>query len=316
MNKNREPYALHIRVTAVIPTLNRPEDLSNAVKSILRQSRLPDELVIIDQSTGTDSEVLIKGLFENDGDEDELIKLIYVRDRSISGLVHAKKAAVAVGSGDIMMFLEDDVILSTDYIFNMIQGFFDHPEMLGSCGIITNVKSYSRLRLALFNLFHRGIFFDRRVSVNYGPKRWSGQMIQSTYLSGGVSAFRRCVFESVKFDTKNGFFEREDVDFSFRAVRLFGKEKFFINTSARLEHLKSEVNRDKFSSNRERKVRETICFYKKHRDQKWALANLLWLLIYLSMESIFVSIRSRHFGILIGYLKGATKGLCWRIRSF
>jgi len=269
--------------------------------------------VIIDQSRGTDSEVPIKALFGTFGEEG--IKLIYVRNPNILGLVYAKKAAVAVSSGDIVMFLEDDVVLSSDYIFNMIQGFIDHPEMLGSCGIIINANSNSRLHLALFNLFHRGIFFDRRVSVNYCPKRWSVQMIESTYLSGGLSAFRRAVLESVKFDTKNGFFEREDADFSTRAATLLGKEKFFINTSARSEHMRSEVNRDKFSANRERKVREIICFYKKHRDQKWALVNLLWLLIYLSLESVFFSIKSRHFGTLIGYLKGATKGLCWRIRA-
>ena len=38
------------RITAVIPTKNRPLDLPHAVTSILNQSRIPNELVIIDQS--------------------------------------------------------------------------------------------------------------------------------------------------------------------------------------------------------------------------------------------------------------------------
>ena len=37
-------------ITAVIPTRGRPDDLERAVASILAQSRLPDELAIIDQS--------------------------------------------------------------------------------------------------------------------------------------------------------------------------------------------------------------------------------------------------------------------------
>mgnify|MGYP000465487560 CR=1 FL=1 len=37
-------------ISAVIPTKNRPHDLLQAVRSILSQKRLPDQLIIIDQS--------------------------------------------------------------------------------------------------------------------------------------------------------------------------------------------------------------------------------------------------------------------------
>ena len=38
-------------ITAVIPTRNRPDDLERAVLSICAQSRLPDALIIVDQSS-------------------------------------------------------------------------------------------------------------------------------------------------------------------------------------------------------------------------------------------------------------------------
>ena len=37
-------------LTVVIPTRNRPADLTNAIKSLCYQSRLPDELIVVDQS--------------------------------------------------------------------------------------------------------------------------------------------------------------------------------------------------------------------------------------------------------------------------
>ena len=41
-----------MRLTAVIPTRNRPVDLGKAVASVLTQTRLPDTLMIVDQSPG------------------------------------------------------------------------------------------------------------------------------------------------------------------------------------------------------------------------------------------------------------------------
>ena len=42
-------------IAAVIPTRNRPVDLGKAVKSIIAQQRLPEALIIIDQSEGRES---------------------------------------------------------------------------------------------------------------------------------------------------------------------------------------------------------------------------------------------------------------------
>ena len=39
-----------LSISAIIPTRDRPADLRRAVESILRQTRLPDELLIVDSS--------------------------------------------------------------------------------------------------------------------------------------------------------------------------------------------------------------------------------------------------------------------------
>ena len=39
-----------LKLSVIIPTLHRPDDLVNAFKSILEQSYKPDELIIVDQS--------------------------------------------------------------------------------------------------------------------------------------------------------------------------------------------------------------------------------------------------------------------------
>jgi GT2 family glycosyltransferase len=299
------------KISVVIPTRNRPDDLLCAVDSVLKQNRLPDELLIVDQSKNDLSKNLITNLF---AEHRNSINLKYIHDESISGLVAAKKAAVCSASGDIIMFLEDDIILEDNYIENMIQGFIHNPDMMGACGVVMEVAGDHKFYQLFFHLFHRGIFYDRRVGIHGNPQEWDQKLIPSNFLSGGVSAYRREVFEKVTFDTKNNFFMLEDIVFSTQAGRKFGEDKFYINTSARLKHRISPVNRDIFTARYERKLREYTCFYKLNRDKKWSLSNFVWLLSGLFMEAFFMTLKSRHFGPLIGSVKGLIQGIKQKIQ--
>jgi glucosyl-dolichyl phosphate glucuronosyltransferase len=300
-----------MQISIVIPTRHRPADLGCAVESVLRQSRLPDQLLIIDQSNDAESRTRVNSLFATAG---KRAALVYVHDAGIPGLVAAKKVGVEHSSGDIVMFLEDDIVLEENYVKTLAQGFLDHPEMMGSCGVVTQAASAPGLYCWFFHFFHRGIFFDRRVGIRGNPNISRNGMIPSVFLSGGISAYRRTVFEKVLFDTANDFFMLEDIDFSTRAARVFGKDHFCINTGARLQHLMSPVNRARLRIRYERKIREFICFYKKNRDQQLSLMNLSWLFIGLFLEALFVSLTSGHYGPISGFFKGLITGFRWRIK--
>ena len=137
-------------------------------------------------------------------------------------------------------------------------------------------------------------------------------LIPSTYLSGGLSAYRREVFEAVPFDVVNGFFALEDVDFSTRVARRFG-ERLYINANARLEHRMSPANRAVLGARQERKVREFLVFYKKHRDQGAHPSHLVLLLIGLLLEAAFQSLQSRSLKPLPGYFRGLWRGARWKL---
>ncbi len=304
MNKN-------LIVSVIIPTRNRANDLSEAVKSILEQNRLPEQLLIIDQSDDLDSKQVVDDLFHGSKIP---IELVYVHDKTISGLVHAKKVGTEKSSGDIVMFLEDDIVLEKDYVEKLLQGFIDHPEMMGSCGVVTKIPNSSNFYRWGFNLFHRGIFYDTRVNC-HGIKNLSRKkMIQSNYLSGGISAYRRAVFERVPFDTKNDFFMLEDIDFSTRAVRAFGKKKFFINVSARLDHNMSPVNRAILGPRYIRKFREYTIFYKKNKASPFDFLFFIWFLFGNIIEASLESLNSRSWGPLTGSVKGLKQGISWQVQ--
>jgi GT2 family glycosyltransferase len=273
---------------------------------------LPDELIIIDQSDNDESKQSILSIYKKI--ERKELELKYVLDNSIAGLVPAKAYAVTIAHGDIIMFIEDDVILESDYVKNMLMPFDENPELMGTCGVITEVDASTGFYRSMFRIFHRGIFYDKRVHIHGNLDVNHKDLIKSNYLSGGVSAFRREVFDKVKFDTKNEFHMLEDIDFSTRAVSEFGEDNFFINTTARLQHLMSPVNRARQAPRYSRKLREFFVFYKKNRYEQFAFISLLWLLVGLLLEAVYVSIRSLHFGPIIGTFSGIVKGIRWKLR--
>jgi GT2 family glycosyltransferase len=300
-----------IKVSVVIPTLNRPLDLIAAIESICLQTLTPHELAIIDQSPLNDSKELTSRLMLNFPS----IDLIYIHDVSITGLVNAKKVAVENVTGDIVFFLEDDIILEYDYIEQIKNGFVKHPYMIGCSGVITNPPNKGIFYKFLFHLFHRGIFRDIRVSIYGKFNGRNNSLIESNKLSGGVSAWRREVFYSCKFDVKNGFHMFEDIDFSTNVARVYGP-RLFINPNARLEHNFSPINRLKLGARERQKLIECITFYKKRVDWPWAKISLIWLLFGMLLDATVCSLRFLSFHPIKGYFTGIQEGLIKKIIHF
>ena len=291
-------------ISAVIPTRNRPDDLERAVRSVCAQTRLPDELLIVDQSADDASRERIGTLLARDA----RLNVDYVRDPSIAGLVAAKKVAVSRAKGDLVCFLEDDVVLEPEYLENLERGFLDVPSMIGSCGIVANLPPLPPFYARLFHFFHRGIFRDPRVGVHGAMTGHGHALIPSDYISGGLSAYRREVFDVVPFDVENGFFALEDIDFSTRVAAAFGP-RLYINPNARLDHRMSPANRAVLGARQERKVREFFVFYKKRRASGARAAHLALLAAGLLLEASFQALRNRSAGPLLGYFRGIARGV-------
>ena len=304
------PNNTKLQLTAVIPTRCRPVDLIIAVKTILDQERTPDELIIIDQSPTTESKVEVESLFTEVGSP---FKLIYVHDSKISGLVDAKNEAVKVASGDIVSFLEDDIELFPDYFLEVERFFLQNSTALGCGGVVVKVDCYSPFYRFVFNLIHRGIFFDARVMMH--AQEGIQQLIQSRYISGGVSSYRRKVFEQIPFDIVNGFFALEDIEYSTRAADFFGDDYFFINPRIRLLHNMSPANRAVMGVVWERKMREYVLFYKKHSAKSGSSVNFFALLIGLFVVSGLVSVKKLSVAPLAGFYKGLRNGFKQKIKS-
>lgn len=290
--------------TVIIPTKNRPDDLMKAVQSVLEQTTLPLELLIVDQSLDNSSKALIYDLIK---DRSDLI-ITYIHDQTISGLVAAKDFGSRIAKGNIICFLEDDVVLDPHYIEELARGFTEFPNMVGCSGVITNHPIRSTISKYIFNIFHLGIFFDPRPQVFEKYRELGDKLISSRKLSGGLSAWRCEVFKYVPFDLESGFHLFEDIDFSTRVADRYG-EQLYINPLARLEHHYSQVNRDTVGLGQRRKVIECFKFFNKRRNDRLALPSFLWLLLGLFFDSLAKSLSMRSFEPIRYYFGGIWKGI-------
>ena len=291
-----------LRVSAVVPTKNRPDDLYRAIASIKDQTRLPDELIIIDQSPGRESVDAIRSLVATE----RHIILTYIHDTRISGLVEAKRVGARACASDIVCFLEDDVILERDYLAEIERGFVESTEMLGCSGVITNFPRSSPVFALAHVLFFRGIFHDPRPGIFHTASRHD-RLIPCDMLSGGLSAWRRTVFESVDIDTSNGFFMMEDVEFSTRVVKQFG-HRLYVNPRARLEHRSSPVNRDVLGVRQRRKLTEAAVYFKKRRQWPGARRGLMLAMAWWWGEAVMQTLKTRSINPLREYCRGVVDG--------
>jgi len=236
-----EKSALH-SLAVVIPTLNRPHDLTTAVRTLLEQTKLPEELIIIDQSPGDESEQQVRTLFAEHAKQANQICLRYTRDTGVDSAAMARNVALDQNRCEVVLFLDDDVELEPDFVEELMVGYSEDSEITGISGIITNYKPGGYAARMWQWLFIRGPFYDERQSLYHRADelRNSGRITVSRF-GGGLMSFRANHIGGLRFDSNlRGTSEGEDVDF---CLRLPANARLEIDPRARLIHKASADTR-------------------------------------------------------------------------
>ncbi|WP_136669296.1 glycosyltransferase family 2 protein [Flavobacterium sp. H122] len=246
-----------MRISLIICTYQRPDSLFQLLQSIVLQSVYPDEILIVDGSVDDKTSVMIS---EKHWDNLQYHK-VPVEHR---GLTKQRNYGIERVSSqtDVVCFLDDDTILSKNYFEEIIKTYDQFPNALGVGGYITNEVNWEfkgtdfvpavnqfkfegwvrkdgsrfvfRKKLGLDADKQPGYLpeFSHGRSISFLPP--SGKIYQVEQLMGGVSSFRKEVFEKLKFSTYfEGYGLYEDADFT---LRLSKHGDLYVNTAAQLEH--------------------------------------------------------------------------------
>ncbi len=241
----------------IICTYMRPKPILDLLESVTIQTKYPNEILIIDGSTNDETQyVLNTNQFSN-------LKY-YKVDENNRGLTKQRNFGIQKVENDIdiVCFLDDDTILEPHYFENIFKTYELYPAALGVGGYISNedqwefvgkdyqpnIKEYFydgwkkkdgsrfvlRKKLGLDSNTKPGFLpeFSHGRSVSFLPP--SDSIYEVEQLMGGVSSFKKEVFQSFQFSTYfEGYGLYEDADFTLRVSR---KGKLYLNTAAKLGH--------------------------------------------------------------------------------
>lgn len=235
----------------------RPQSVLQLLQSVQGQTVYPDEILIVDGSTNTETELVLK--------DNSFPKLDYFAvPPEQRGLTKQRNFGIErLGQAmEVVCFLDDDTILEKEYFEEVLKTFEEQPGISGVGGVAVNenswtlaepTKKYDPRRYCQWEgfVYQEG---QRNVVRNYlglqshlGPGRMpdyshgktcgfplNGKTHEVDLLIGMSFAFRKKVVDSIRFSPYfEGYGLYEDADFSIRALS-FGKN--VINTKAQLRH--------------------------------------------------------------------------------
>lgn len=199
-------------VSIIIPTYNRSVFLCKTIEQVLRQIYPSFEIIVVDQTPKHPPEIhsYLKAV---NG------RIRYVR-MDIASLTHARNLGLKMAKGEIILYLDDDVDIPREFIWNHARNY-EAADVRAVAGGILNAQSSSRPEPTCCGLVTR---FGRVISnfnatcrrdVMYGP-------------GGNFSFLRAQALRCGGFDEQfQGSALREDTDFCLRYLRESGGRMVF-----------------------------------------------------------------------------------------
>ncbi|MEM0357294.1 MAG: glycosyltransferase family 2 protein [Candidatus Bathyarchaeia archaeon] len=240
-----------MKVSIVIPTYYRPKDLADLFDSLLRQTVKPMEVIVVDDTPTNVIEKVCETYHDSFKRFD--IKLVYVRNYRERSAAIARNIGARMANGEIMLFLDSDVVLLPDYIEKILEVFDEKPETLGvqgwiNLGIESKGHIYTK-RHIIVNIW-RMIFHLSYIRHSETKKfklfQYPSNLQKITLcesLSGSNMALKRSVFDEFKFDENLlKYSYMEDKLFTYSVYKKY-PNSLYITPYAKCVHKVSEEGR-------------------------------------------------------------------------
>lgn len=293
-----------MNLSIIICTRNRIEDFKKILPSIAAQTRLPDELIVVDSSDVHEIETHLGSVS---------LPFLVRYFHTPPGLTLQRNYGIRECRADLICFFDDDVELDKNYLAEVEKIFVDDTShMIGAVGgrVVNPYGSqprtiHFRIERRMFSLLN---WLFGLGGIGNGRFRFSGMPVHPLdtlpsrdieCLSGCCMAFRREVFEKAAFDESLARYGlMEDVDISKQT--LDAGYRIYYQASAVLIHNESPMNRLNVQQWAEMSVVNYDYLFRK----SWSREPWRWVFYYWAMLGLIVS----NFHSLKG-LKGTLSGI-------
>ena len=282
-------------ISVIICTKDRIDELNRIFRSLDRQTKLPDELIIVDASLDDKTAKLVQN-------RSYFSKYSIKYIKSPPGLTTQRNIGIKASSGKYIQFFDDDVVLDDNYILVVYKTFqkFKGQKIGGITGrIVNNHDKRSAFDILIKKLFFLTEYGKGRLKLSGFPAhRNDAKLSFVNVLSGCCMAFNRKVFTDYLFDEKlSGYSYMEDVDLSYRVSKGYN---LIYQPAAKLKHLSETYKISDTRSLRKMMVQNHLYLFKKNLPKNIAyifafalsilglvLYNALFLKDYKACKGIF-----------------------------
>ena len=328
MNSNKY---LKMRIALIICTFKRASAVAKLMASLQKQSRYPDEIIVVDSSPDDETERLfIENKFPN--------TTYYRVGDAYRGLTKQRNYGIEKVSHeiDIVSFLDDDILLEPDYFEKIIQAFKKFPEAGGIGGYILNSgKKWNehkgdnvrfneffidgwKTKLGKRHLFRKilGLSPDKQpgkmpefshgYSIGLLPP--NGKIYPVDFFIGCAANFKKKIFKEFSFSEYfEGYGLYEDMDFCLRVSK---KYPLYVHTGAGVYHYHEPSGRPNHFKYGKMVVRNgwyvwRVAFRNPGIKAQFKWHLITWVLILIRLTNMFAQPKAAFYeslGRIYGWL--------------
>src|SRR5262245_27592417 len=215
-----------LSVSVVIATAFRDRTLTRTLEHLARQTLKASEVVVVDGAPEPGCERIA-----GDCRRTLALNILYMRAAPPSAAVQ-RNVGVQASSGDVVVFLDDDVYLEADAIQRLVAVFEnDRDRRIGGVGVLISNQLClppSRLAKKWFDFLaderrpsYSGMIIGPAVAIGPEPTP-DPEIVPAEWLMSTCVAYRRTALPAGPFNSRfHGYSYMEDVDLSVRVARQF-----------------------------------------------------------------------------------------------
>lgn len=284
-----------MKISVIIATMNRSDDLRVALQSIAKQKLMPLEVLVIDQSGDERTRQLVEGFKTSDPSLSGCLHYFYQEEKS---LVKARNRGISLAKGELLSFLDDDVELFDDYYEQVADFLKANPDVGALSGNTLSTDDFHgfnwRFRTVIMRLFLLSDWNGHLTCSGFGHpiyERKIGRVIDVELLPGCNMNYLAKTISGEKFDEWfTGYSYREDVDFSYRISK---KTRAVMIPTAKLYHYFSKNNRMDFDRLRRMEAKNNRYIFNKFKRKNFvSLIFFCYSLLGVVMVDFFEFLRS------------------------
>lgn len=219
-----------MKISVIIPTYNRQVELEKCLAAIAANDMPPDEIIIVEQGDieATSNIAARFGM------------VISVVGFQVKSAAQARNKGISLATGDIFLFVDDDVFIAPNYIAVAAKFFTGHPDILGITGrdmVATSAyekKIAGRLKDIVAWLFWRWSYskYNRVLISGHNVTKTQAVEEMSADWIPGLACWRRTVFDQ-GFQFNNNFMRwsfGEDVMLSYEVNKAYPRSLWYLPT--------------------------------------------------------------------------------------